>query len=84
MRRGPLHSARQGHLDEPGRQGYLVMEIADSARKHGVRDKDIDHAVRNPVRVVAGEGRDLVIGADRAGRLGQIVISTMTRTRSQS
>lgn len=57
------------------RQGYLVsVEIADSARKHGVRDEDIDHAVRNPLRVVSSEGRDLVIGADGSGRLLEVVI----------
>ncbi len=50
------------------------MEIADSARKHGVRDEDIDHALRNPLRVVAGAGRDLVIGGDGAGRLVETVI----------
>jgi len=50
------------------------MEIADSARKHGVRDEDIEHALRNPLRVVAGTGRDLVIAADRAGRLLEIAI----------
>ncbi len=56
-------------------QGYLVYgEIADSARKHGVRDEDIDHVVRNPLRVIAGEGRDLVIGADRSGRLLEVVV----------
>lgn len=49
------------------------MEVANSARKHGVRAEDIDHAMRNPLRVVAGEGRDLV-GADRAGRLLEMVI----------
>jgi len=50
------------------------MEIADSARKHGIRDGDIELAVRNPLRVVAGEGRDLVIGADRSGRLLEVVV----------
>lgn len=50
------------------------MEVADSARKHGVGDEDIEHAVRNPVRVVPGEGRDLIIGADRAGRLLEVVV----------
>lgn len=50
------------------------MEIADSARKHGVRDEDIEHAVRRPLRVVPGEGRDLVIGADRSGLLLEVVI----------
>jgi len=50
------------------------VEIADSARKHGVRDADIAHAVRNPLRVVTGEDRDLVIGADRSGRLLEVVV----------
>lgn len=53
------------------------MEIADSARKHGVLDEDIEHAVRwalrrifqadNPVRV-------LFIGASRNGTLLEIVV----------
>jgi len=56
-------------------QGYLVsVEIADSARKHGVHDDDIDHVVRNPMRVVSGEGRYLVIGADGSGRLLEVVV----------
>ena len=50
------------------------MEIAESARKHGVRDEDIEHAVRHPLRVVPGEGRDLVIGAGRSGALLEVVI----------
>jgi hypothetical protein len=50
------------------------VEIADSARKHGVGDEDIRHAIRNPLRLLAGDGRDLVIGADRAGRLLEIVV----------
>ena len=50
------------------------MEIADSARKHGILDEDIEHALRHPMRVVPGGGRDLFIGADRSGRLLEIVI----------
>jgi hypothetical protein len=50
------------------------MEIADSARQHGVLDEDIHHAVRNPLKVIAGDGRDLVIAADRAGRLLEVVV----------
>lgn len=50
------------------------MEIADSARKHGIHDEDIDHAVRDPLRVISGPGRDLVIGADRSGRLLEVVV----------
>jgi hypothetical protein len=50
------------------------VEIADSARKHGIRDGDMLHAIRHPARVVLGEGRDLVIGADRSGRLLEVVV----------
>lgn len=62
-------------LTAPLGQGYLVeAQIADSARKHGVLDEDILHALRNPLRVVAGPARDLVIAADRSGRLLEVVV----------
>jgi hypothetical protein len=51
-----------------------LVEIADSARKHGVRDDDMAHALRNPLRVIPGDGRDLFIGADRSGRLLEVVV----------
>jgi hypothetical protein len=50
------------------------VEIADSARKHGIRDEDIRHAIRHPLCVVPGSGRDLVIGADRSGQLLEVVV----------
>lgn len=50
------------------------MEIADSARKHGVSDEDVLHAIRNALRAVPGIDRLLIIGADRNGRLLEIVI----------
>jgi hypothetical protein len=51
------------------KQGNLhLVEIADNARKHGVDDLDIEHAVRNAIRVLGQGNRDLYIGADRAGR----------------
>ncbi len=50
------------------------MEIADSARKHGILNEDIEHVVHNPIRVEVGEGRDTVIGADRSGQLLEVVI----------
>lgn len=50
------------------------MKVTDSARKHGVREEDIDHVVRNPLRVIPGEGRDLTIGADRSGGLLEVVV----------
>jgi hypothetical protein len=38
-------------------------------RKHGAADDDIEHAVRNAIRVVSQGDRDPYIGADRTGRL---------------
>lgn len=50
------------------------MEIADNARRHGVADEDIEHAVRNAIRVLGQGDRDLYIGADRTGRLLEVVV----------
>jgi hypothetical protein len=50
------------------------VEIYDSARRHGIDDGDIVHAVENAV--VAGEqddGKVLYLGPDRAGRLLEVV-----------
>jgi uncharacterized DUF497 family protein len=53
------------------------VEIVQSARKHGVDDADIVHAYENAIRIVEyeynGEDRVLVIGADRTGRLLELV-----------
>ncbi len=53
------------------------MEIRGSARKHGVEDADIQHAWLHAIRLVEydyeGEERLLVIGADRRGRLLEMV-----------
>ncbi|MBL8777098.1 MAG: hypothetical protein JNK12_14240 [Acidimicrobiales bacterium] len=50
------------------------MEIAESARKHGIADEDIRHAVRVEFRCVASDDRLLIIGADRDGRLLEVVV----------
>lgn len=53
------------------------MEIAPSARKHGVTDADIAHAWDNAIRYVEyeydGEDRLLVIGPDRHGAMLELV-----------
>lgn len=53
------------------------MEIRESARKHGVADSDIEHAIANALRLVEfeydGQDRLLVIGPDRTGRLLELV-----------
>lgn len=50
------------------------MKIAESARKHGVVDADIRHAVRLELRTVSQGDRLLVIGPDRSGRLLEVVV----------
>ncbi len=50
------------------------MQVADSARKHGVLNEDILHAIRTPLRVIGGESKHLIIAADRSGRLLEVVV----------
>jgi hypothetical protein len=52
------------------------VEIADSARKHGVADEDMLHVVRNAVRIVpqAEADRALYIGATYSGRLLGVIV----------
>jgi uncharacterized DUF497 family protein len=55
------------------------VEIRDSARKHGVVDEDINHAIDHALAIEdAGEDPDrwLVIGPDRAGNLLEVVVMT--------
>jgi len=53
------------------------VQIQDSARKHGIPDDDIEHAWRSAMRYVEyeydGEARLPIIGADRRGRLLELV-----------
>ena len=53
------------------------MEIHKSARRHGVADEDIEHAVAHSVVwVELGEdpSRYLLVGPDRAGNLLELVV----------
>ncbi|MGH2915661.1 MAG: hypothetical protein ACRDMX_11815 [Solirubrobacteraceae bacterium] len=53
------------------------MEVAESARRHGVADQDIVHAIDHALALEdAGEDPDrwLVIGPDRAGNLLEVVV----------
>ncbi len=53
------------------------MEIRSSARKHGIADRDIEHAWRHATRLVEyeyeGDERLLVIGPDRHGIMLELV-----------
>ena len=50
----------------------MEVEIGHSARRHGVTDEDMLHAYRNPIRVLAGRGLTVYIGADWRGRLLEV------------
>jgi hypothetical protein len=53
------------------------VEVYESARKHGVADADMLHAVDHALAIEdAGEEPDrwLVIGPDRAGNLLEVVV----------
>lgn len=51
------------------------MEIADSARKHGISDEAMQHAERHRIRSFdQDDGLTLSIGFDQAGQLLEIVV----------
>ena len=50
--------------------------ILASARKHGISDKDMLHAYRNPIRVFQLEELVMLIGADEPGRLLEVGVVT--------
>ncbi len=59
------------------RSTLSVVEIHPSARKHGVADEDIRHAIDHALAIEdAGEDPDrwLVIGPDRAANLLEVVV----------
>jgi hypothetical protein len=53
------------------------VEVHESARRHGVADEDMLHAITNSVAVEdIGEDPDrwLVVGPDRSGNLLEVVV----------
>lgn len=67
--------------DPPNISGFVVrlvcVDVLPSARRHGVDEADIDHAVRHGavVEEVAEDPiRYLVIGPDRSGNLLEVVV----------
>lgn len=49
------------------------MRITNSARRHGVRDEAIQHAVANAIRLVETDDGLFVIGADASGRMLELL-----------
>jgi hypothetical protein len=57
----------------------VEYEVAEAARKHGIADADMRHAIRMQFRAIRqSSNRELIIGADRTGRLMEIVILDAT------
>lgn len=53
------------------------MEIWGSARKHGVDDADMRHAVEFAIREIRfDDGMTIFIGTDRAGRLLEVGVGS--------
>jgi len=52
------------------------VRITRSARRHGVSDQAIRHAVTNAIRLVATDDGVFVIGADDSGRVLELVART--------
>lgn len=51
------------------------MEIAPNARKHGVGDRDMLHAIRNAIRAFEAEPEGfLIVGPATNGRLLEVVV----------
>jgi hypothetical protein len=50
--------------------------ILASARKHGINDKDMLHAYRNPISVFQIDELVILVGADESGRLLEIGVVT--------
>jgi len=52
------------------------VKIAPSAYRHGITEVDIFHALRNPFRVIPGDGWDMVIGTDSRGGMIEVGVRT--------
>ncbi len=53
------------------------MDVLPSARRHGIEDADIDHAVRHATvvdEVAEDPLRYLLIGPDRSGNLLEVIV----------
>lgn len=60
------------------------MEVREGARKHGVADEDMLHAVRLAIRSrELDENTTLLIGADTAGRLLEVVVAGIDTDRAR-
>lgn len=49
------------------------MRITESARRHGVTDQAIRHAVANTIRLIDTDDGLFIIGGDASGRMLELV-----------
>jgi predicted aldo/keto reductase-like oxidoreductase len=57
----------------------MEFVVLPSARRHGVADESMIHALRNPVSFEAAQGDhdlEMVVGADESGRLLEVGFAT--------
>ena len=50
----------------------MRVHIAASARKHGIQDSDIKHAVRHALRAFDLDGYNVLVGPDRHANLSDM------------
>lgn len=50
------------------------MKITESARRHGVGDEAIRHAVANAIRLIDTDDGLFLVGADTTGRLLELLV----------
>lgn len=61
-----------------------VVEVREGARKHGVKDEDMRHAVRHAIRTrKLDDNKTLLIGADTTGRLLEVVVADFDSDRAR-
>ena len=67
-------AARRGFADPRRVLWYTTwMRITASARRHGISDEAIRHAVANAIRVVDTDDGLFIIGVDAAARLLELL-----------
>lgn len=70
-------------MDPADFRNTIVLQIIPSARRHGVGDEDIRHAVRNAVAMsYEGDDRILWVGPARSSALLEVVTVQMARGES--
>jgi len=77
LRRALTGSAKEVRVGRGFVVRFVRVDVLPSARRHGIQDADIDHAVRHAT-VVDEVGEDplrfLLIGPDRSGNLLEMIV----------